>query len=191
MNVLIGCEFSGIVRDAFAARGHFAVSCDLRPTEKPGRHYQGNIFDLLDCGVRWDLGIFFPPCTRLCNSGVRWLDERDLWREMREAARFFRRLANAKIPRVAVENPVMHGYAKEIVGREPTQYIQPYEFGHRETKKTGLWLRGLPPLRATRRMKPPFKARVHLEAPGPDREMNRSRTYTGIARAMAQQWGIK
>lgn len=188
MNVIIGCEFSGIVREEFEKRGHFAVSCDLRPTEKPGRHYQGDIFDLLDCGVNWDLGIFFPPCTRLCNSGVRWLEERNLWREMRRAAKFFRRLMDADIPKVAGENPVMHGYAKAIVG-PPTQYIQPYEFGHRETKKTGLWIRGLPPLRPTRRMKPPFVARVHNEAPGPDREKNRSRTYTGIARAMAQQWG--
>lgn len=196
MRILIACEFSGIVRDAFAARGHYALSCDLLPTEKPGNHYQGDIFDLLNRGgVEWDLMIAHPPCTYLANSGVRWLyggRGTDIdpirWAQMEEAARFFKRLLETGIPRIAVENPIMHGYAKEIIGQHPAQIIQPWQFGHGETKATCLWLNNLPSLRPTRIVEGRL-ARVHREGRSPDRWKNRSRTFEGIADAMADQWG--
>lgn len=197
MRVLVACEYSGRVRDAFLALGHEALSCDLLPTDSPGPHYQGNVLDLLDTG--WDLLIAHPPCTYLCNSGVRWLHEQQgRWSNMREGAQFFKRLLEAPIPRVAVENPVMHSYAAEIIGQRQTQIIQPYEFGHMERKATGLWLRGLPALRPTQNvyremMRLPVKERekVHYASPGPDRWKKRSTTYLGIAEAMAQQWSIE
>jgi hypothetical protein len=185
MRVLIACEFSGTVRDAFARRGHDAWSCDLLPSETPGNHIQGDVIPLLDGG--WDFLIGHPPCTRLSNSGVRWLNERNLWDDMREASEFFRTLLDAPIKRIAIENPIPHHYALEIIGRRYDQVIQPYYFGHGETKATCLWLKNLPPLMAsyvfTERV-----ARVHLEPPGPERWKNRSRTYRGIAEAMAEQW---
>ena len=186
LKVGILCEFSGIVRDAFRALGHDAISCDLLPTESPGPHIQG------DCLAQdwrgFDLLICHPPCTRLCNSGVRWLHERDLWREMREAAQFFRQCLDLPAPQVACENPIMHKYAREIVGRGPDQIIQPWQFGHGETKATGLWLRGLPRLKPTN-IVPGREAKVHTASPGPNRWKLRSLTYPGIARAMAEQWG--
>jgi hypothetical protein len=136
----------------------------------------------------FDLGIFHPPCTRLCLSGVRWLHERNLWAEMRAASAFFKELLHCGLPRVAVENPVMHGYAKEIIGEGPTQFIHPWEYGHPEKRKTGLWLRNLPPLRPTQ-VVVPVHARVHRAVPGPDRWKERSRTLEGHAAAMVQQWG--
>lgn len=195
MKVLIACEFSGTVRDAFTAAGHEALSCDLLPTESPGPHHQGDVRDILDQG--WDLMIAHPPCTYLTNSGVRWLYSEELrWQKMIEGAVFFRDLLTADIPRVAVENPVMHGWASQIVGQKQSQVIQPWQFGHTETKATGLWLRGLPPLLATGDERAvmagmPVKetARVHHLPPSEDRWKLRSLTYTGIAQAMVDQWG--
>jgi len=160
MRVLVACEFSGIVRDAFIAAGHEALSCDLLPTERPGPHYQGDVTDLL--GEGWDLMIAHPPCTYLTNAGVRWLygdfghkmaptsltgEER--WAAMREGASFFRALLGASIPRVAVENPIMHKHAIELVGRRQDQVVQPWQFGEPVQKAVGLWLRGLPPILPT------------------------------------------
>lgn len=186
MRVLVACEYSGRVREAFAKRGHFAVSCDLLDTEQPGMHWKGDVFDVIDQG--WDLMIAHPPCTRLCNSGVRWLAERDLWGEMRTAARFFRDLLDAPIPRIAIENPVMHKYAKEIIGAEHHFSIQPWQFGHGETKRTCFWTRNLPILQPTCIVDGRIP-KVHLMSPGPNRWKERSRTYQGIADAMAEQWG--
>jgi hypothetical protein len=190
VRVLVACEFSGIVRDAFIARGHDAVSCDLLPTERPGPHIQDDVQVWLDEG--WDLLIAHPPCTYLANSGVRWLyggrgTTRDLgrWELMEEAADFFRLFLDAPVPRIAVENPVMHGHA----GIRPAdQYVQPWQFGTPETKATGLWLRNLPPLVPTN-IVDGRTPRVHYASPGPDRWKERSRTDPNIAAAMAKQWG--
>lgn len=189
MRVLIACEFSGVVRRAFAARGHDAWSCDLLPSEdRSNRHIVGDARDLLNDG--WDLLMAHPPCTRLCNSGVRWLAERDLWADLDEGAALFSAFWNAPIERVAVENPVMHRHAKaRIVNYQPpAQSIQPWQFGHGETKRTCLWLRNLPPLVPTN-IVAGREARVHRMSPGPDRWRERSRFYPGIAEAMADQWG--
>ena len=198
MRVLVACEFSGIVRDAFIERGHDAVSIDLLPTERPGPHLQADVLDLLAMDAvasSFDLMIAHPPCTYLANSGVRWLydshdgdrnDER--WWEMQQGAEFFRRLLEAPIPRIAVENPIMHKYAREIVGRGPDQYVQPWQYGHPETKATGLWLKNLPLLEPTN-IVPGREPRVHHASPGPDRWKERSRTLPGLAAAMADQWG--
>lgn len=192
VKVLVGCEFSGTVRDAFTARGHEAMSCDILPSETPGWHYEGDVRDVLDGS--WDLAVFHPPCTYLANSGVRWLyggkgTKRDQlrWNAMLDAAVFFSDLLNARIPRIAVENPTMHRHARDIIGSGPTQTIQPWQFGHGETKATGLWLKGLPPLRPTD-VVAGREQRVHRMAPGPNRWRERSRTYPGIAEAMADQW---
>lgn len=187
MKVLIACEFSGIVREAFRARGHDAWSCDLLPAEDDNTfHVEG---DALETALdrSWDLMIAHPPCTRLANSGVCWLEKRGLWGEMREAAAFFRELLNAPIPRIAVENPIPHRYAVEQIGRKYDQIIQPWQFGHGETKATCLWLKNLPLLKPTNIVDGRV-ARVHREPPGPDRWKNRSRTMIGIAKAMSQQW---
>ncbi|CAH2606438.1 conserved protein of unknown function (plasmid) [Rhodovastum atsumiense] len=190
MRVLIGCEFSGVVRRAFAALGHDAWSCDFLPAEdRSNKHIVGDVRDVLNDG--WDLlAVFHPPCTRLCNSGVRWLRERGLWDELDAAAELFSALWNAPIPRRAIENPIMHRYAKErIVNyREPAQVIQPWQFGHGETKATCLWLHGLMPLYPTKIVDGRV-ARVHRMSPHPDRWRERSRTFEGIAQAMASQWG--
>lgn len=206
MRVLVACEFSGIVRDAFIARGHDAVSCDLLPTERPGPHIQDNVLRHLDCG--WDMVIAHPPCTYLANSGVRWLyggkgktPDAARWLAMEEAADFFARLLAAPVVRIAVENPIMHGYARtrvwETAGRSGLGYlprnvviqtIQPWQFGHGETKATQLWLQGLPPLQPTN-VVDGREQRVHRMPPGPDRWRERSRTFPGIAEAMADQWG--
>lgn len=202
LKVLVACEFSGIVRDAFSARGANAWSCDLLPSERVGNHIQRNVIDVLDDD--WDLMIAHPPCTYLANSGVRWLyggkgTKRDIerWARMDRSARFFRVLLNAPIPKVAVENPIMHRYGRAIIGEGPMQIIQPWQYGHRETKATCLWLRGLPMLAPTNIVGPvPTDlverrkwARVHCEPPSLDRWKNRSRTYEGVAAAMAVQWG--
>jgi hypothetical protein len=197
VKVLVACEFSGIVRDAFTARGHSAMSVDLLPSEKPGAHYQGDVEGFFHSLLpnTFDLMIAHPPCTYLANSGVRWLygqDEgeinEDRWWAMRESAEFFRRLLDLPIPRIAVENPVMHGHAKKIVGRGPDQCIQPWQFGHGETKRTCFWLKNLPPLEPTN-LVAGREPRVHHASPGPDRWKERSRTLQGIADAMADQWG--
>jgi hypothetical protein len=255
LRVLVACEFSGAVRDAFAARGHFARSVDLLPTEslaepvryrhefgcvahpeyEPGcedcehdepwchrcdafayecaclgptedeavyaddcergaRHLAGDLFTV--AGIEsYDLLIAHPPCTRLTNSGVRWLhapppgrSRDDVWAEMRQSAEFFRRILDLPVARIAVENPIPHRYALEIIGRRYDQIIQPWQFGHGETKATCLWLKNLPPLAPTD-VVAGREARVHRAPPSPDRWKIRSRTYAGIAAAMAAQWG--
>jgi hypothetical protein len=195
VRVLVGCEYSGTVRDAFLALGHDAMSCDLLPTDVPGPHHQGDVRDVIGDG--WDLAVFHPECTYLCNSGVRWLStDITRWPKMIDGAVFFRELLNADIPRVAVENPVMHGHAAKIVGQRQTQIVQPWMFGHPENKATGLWLKGLPPLVATDDMRAAMVGlpksqtdRIHYASPGPDRWKLRSTTFAGIAAAMAEQWG--
>lgn len=202
MNVLIACEFSGTVRDAFLRRGHNAWSCDLLPSESEcegGHHLEGDARWFLhepaplSGGRPWDLLIAHPPCTYLANSGVRWLYNSKgknvkRWHAMRDGAAFFRELMSADIPRIAVENPIMHKYAVEIIGRRQDQIIQPWQFGHGETKATGLWLKNLPKLQATKIVSGRY-ARVHRAAPSADRWKLRSITYQGIADAMAEQWG--
>ena len=181
MKVLIACEFSGIVREAFRKRGHEAVSCDLLPSEIPGQHLQGNVVNFLCDG--WDLMIAHPPCTHLAVSGARWFKEKR--NEQQNALAFVRKLLAAPIYKICLENPI------SIISsriRKPDQIIQPWQFGHPETKATCLWLKNLPPLVPTNIVEG-RKARVHLEPPGPDRWKNRSRTYQGIAEAMAEQWG--
>lgn len=187
MKVLIGCEFSGTVRDAFIRAGHDAVSCDLLPTESPGPHIQGDVLDVLDGG--WDLAVFHPPCTFLANSGVRWLhSEAGRWQDMIEGAAFLRRLLDARIPRIAIENPIIHKWARLVIGRGPDQTIQPWQFGHGETKAICLWLKNLPKLTPTNIVEG-RKPRVHHASPGPERWKERSRFYRGIAEAFATQWG--
>lgn len=190
MRVLVACEFSGIVRDAFIAAGHDAVSCDLLPSERPGPHIQDDVLRHLDCG--WDLMIAHPPCTYLANSGVRWLyggkgttPDPKRWGDMEAAAAFFLAFLDGPVERVAVENPVMHRHAGI---RKADQYIQPWEHGHGEVKATGLWLRNLPKLVPTD-IVDGREPRVHHASPGPDRWKERSRTMTGLAAAMAAQWG--
>ena len=181
MRVLIACEFSGVVRDAFTKRGHDAWSCDLLPTESEGNHIQGDVLEILRGG--WDLMIAFPPCTHLSVSGARWFKNKQ--KEQAEALEFVRALLNAPIDRMALENPI--GVISTKV-RKPDQIIQPWQFGHGETKATCLWLRGLPPLKPTNIVEG-REGRVWKEPPSRDRWKNRSRTYRGIADAMAEQWG--
>lgn len=184
MNVLVACEYSGVVRDAFAAAGHFAMSVDLLPTEKPGHHYQGDIIEFLDeTHGEWDLMIAHPPCTHLAVSGARWFKDKVV--EQAEALDFVRKLFSYSIPRMALENPVSI-ISSRIA--KPAQVIQPWQFGHGETKATCLWLRGLPALQATNIVDGRVN-RVHRLPPSPDRWKERSRTYPGIAAAMAAQWG--
>ena len=185
---LIACEYSGRVRDAMLARGIDAVSCDLLPTEVDGPHIQGDVTEQLQ--RRWAGVIAHPPCTRLCNSGVRWLAERDLWDDMRAGAAFFRACLNANADRVAVENPVMHRYALQAVGRRADFTVQPWQFGDPAKKRTCFWTRGLPALVPTSDMTAAdARADCHLASPGPDRWKERSRTYQGIAAALAAQYG--
>lgn len=185
--ILIACEFSGIVRDAFIAKGYQAVSCDLIESERPGPHILGDVLGVLGDG--WDMMIAHPPCTYLANSGVRWLHEKPgRWGKLAIGASFFKTLLTADIMRVAVENPIPHKYAVGIIGRKYDQIIQPWEHGHGETKATCLWLDGLPPLEPSNIVEG-RNGRVWRETPGPDRWKNRSRTYQGIAEAMADQWG--
>jgi hypothetical protein len=182
LRVLVACEFSGIVRDAFIARGHDAVSCDLLPTEKPGPHYEGNVLDYLDPWYNWDMMIAHPPCTYLAVSGARWFNTRK--HEQEEALDFVRLLMDSPILRICIENPI------SIIStriRKPDQIIQPWMFGHPETKATCLWLKNLPKLVPTNIVEG-RTARVHREPPSPDRWKNRSRTMQGIADAMATQW---
>lgn len=189
--VLVACEYSGVVRDAFIEAGHHAISCDFEPGEGKyyDRHYRGDVRKLLSQTRGWDLMIGHPSCTFLCNSGVRWLHERPgRWEQMREGAAFFRWLWEYPIERIALENPVMHKYAKELIGASFTQSIQPYEHGHGETKRTCLWLKNLPPIRPTN-LVPGRAPKVHHASPGPNRWKERSRTYEGIGAAFAAQWG--
>lgn len=179
MNILIACEFSGIVRDAFIAKGHNAVSCDLLPTEVPGPHIQGNVLNHLQ---GWDMMIAHPPCTHLAVSGARWFKGKET--EQAAALDFVRQLLDAPIPKICLENPI------SVIStriRKPDQIIQPWQFGHGEVKATCLWLKDLPLLIPTN-VVPGRVPKVHHARPSPDRWKARSRTYTGIAHAMADQW---
>lgn len=181
MKVLVACEYSGRVRDAFRKRGHEAISCDLLPTDVEGPHYLGDVFDIIEDG--WDLMICHPPCTHLAVSGARWF--KDKLTEQAEALDFVKRLLDAPIPKIALENPISIISSKI---RKPDQIIQPWQYGHGETKATCLWLKGLPLLTPTN-IVTGREARVHRMSPGPDRWKERSRTFEGIAEAMAEQWG--
>lgn len=191
MNVLIACEFSGVVREAFAARGHNAWSCDLLPSEIPGQHYQEPIEDVIHY-TRWDLMIAHPPCTHLAVSGARYF--KDKVKEQAEALEFVRLLLNASIDKICLENPVSVISSKI---RKPDQIIQPWQFGHPESKKTCLWLQGLPLLQPTNILEMPAngiwsnqtQSGQNKLPPSKDRWKIRSRTYQGIADAMAAQWG--
>lgn len=184
MNVLVACEFSGIVRDAFIARGHDAISCDLLPSERPGPHIQDDIMEVLAYNPEaFDLMIAHPPCTYLARSGARWWANRK--GEQEDAVQFVKRLADAPIGRICIENPVGR---LSTAFRKPDQYLQPWQFGHGETKKTGLWLIRLLPLVPTNIVEG-RESRVHLAPGGPNQWKVRSRTLQGIADAMALQWG--
>jgi hypothetical protein len=203
LRVLVGCEYSGRVRDAFRRRGHYAMSCDVRETEAEGPHYLGDVRDVLNDG--WDVGIFHPPCTRLTNAGVRWLHvpppgktKGQMWAELEEATAFYLALRNAPIPRKGLENPVMHCHARERLGNAKRQVVQPWWFGEPAFKATGFELIGLPPLVATNKLETPKTGTdehkrwswIHRMPPGPNREKARSLTFLGIADAMADQWGV-
>lgn len=202
MRVLVACEYSGRVRDAFIARGHDAVSVDLLPTDVNGPHIQGDVLDVLGDG--WDLMIAHPPCTRLTNSGVRWLHtpppgktKEQMWLELDEAADFYIALRDAPIPKKCLENPVMHKYARERIGGGRRQVVQPWWFGEPAFKATGFELIGLPDLVETNRLDTPAPGTkehkawswIHRLPPSPDRWKLRSTTFAGVAEAMASQWG--
>jgi hypothetical protein len=183
MKVLIACEYSGRVRDAFIALGHDAMSCDLLPTDAIGPHYQGDVFDIINDG--WDLMIAHPPCTHLAVSGARHFAAKQASGVQQEALEFVRRLLDSPIPKIALENPI------SIISsriRKPDQIIQPWQFGHGETKATCLWLKGLPKLKPTN-IVGGREAKVHKMPPSANRWKLRSTTYQGIADAMAAQWG--
>lgn len=195
MNVLVACEYSGTVRDAFARLGHNALSCDLLETDVPGNHYKGNVMDVINDG--WDLMIAHPPCTFLTNSGVCHLHkDPKRWIDLFDGADFFNSLLNSDIPKIAVENPIMHKYAKRLVGVNQSQVIQPWMFGHTEQKATCLWLKNLPLLKQTNNVKDEMmllskaeRQRIYYKAPSKDRWKFRSTTFAGVADAMAKQWG--
>ena len=193
MRVLLACEYSGAARDAFRAMGHFAMSCDLLPTDVPGPHHEGSVLDILD--EDWDMMIAFPPCTHLAVSGARWFAAKRADGRQQQGIDFFMELANANIPKIAIENPVG---IMSTQWRKPDQIIQPWQFGHEATKTTCLWLKGLPQLTPTNIV---GKGERHITKsgrslpkwynlpPSEDRWKVRSKTFQGIADAMAQQWG--
>lgn len=183
MKVLVACEYSGVVRDAFIVRGHDAMSCDLLSTEVPGPHYQGDVRDLLN--YPWDLMIAHPPCTHLSVSGARHFEAKRMDGRQQAAVSFFMALAKADIPRIAIENPVC---VMSSLWRKPDQTIQPWQFGHGETKATCLWLKGIPLLRPTNIVEG-REQRVFRMPPSEDRWKLRSATFPGVAEAMADQWG--
>lgn len=183
MNVLVACEYSGTVRDAFSRLGHTAVSCDILPTESPGEHYQGDVREILD--LPWDLVIAFPPCTHLAVSGAKHFEAKRADGRQQAAVDFFMLFANCGAPRVVIENPVG---IMSTVYRRPDQIIQPWQFGHGETKATCLWLKGNPLLVPTNEVSG-REHRIHRLPPTPDRAKIRSKTYQGVADAMAAQWG--
>ncbi len=208
--VLIACEFSGTVRDEFTRRGHAALSCDLLPTEKPGNHYQGDVRDILGDG--WHMMIAHPCCKYLTNAGVKHLVrggqriDPERWSAMHEAAEFFRDLGEAPIDKIARENPIMHKYAAEIIGSRANQFIQPHHYGHDVSKRTGLHLKNLPPLvddpadhiaprlieyrgKIVKRWANQSPCGADKTGPSADRGHKRSRFFSGIASAMANQWG--
>lgn len=186
MKVLVACEYSGVVRDAFIGGGHDAMSCDLLPTDAPGPHYCGDLFDVID--YPWDLAIFHPPCTHLSVSGSRHFAAKRMDGRQQAAASFFLRIVrqSAHIPMTAIENPVC---VMSTLYRKPDQIIQPWQFGHGETKATCLWLKGLRPLVPTNIVEG-REARIHRMPPSADRWKERSKTFPGVAQAMAAQWGI-
>ena len=193
MRVLVACEYSGAVRDAFIKLGHDAVSCDLLPTDVPGPHHQGSVLDILDDG--WDMMIAFPPCTHLAVSGARWFAAKRADGRQQQGIDFFMALANANIPKIAIENPVG---IMSTEWRKPDQIVQPWQYGHEATKTTCLWLKGLPELTPTNVV---GKGARHVTKsgrslpewynlpPSEDRWKIRSKTFQGIADAMADQWG--
>ena len=183
MKVLVACEFSGVVREAFRHFGHDAWSCDLLPTEVAGQHILGNVERILDDG--WDLIIAHPPCTDLAVSGARWFPKKREDGSQTASIRFFMRFTRLPAPRVCIENPIG---IMSTLWRKPDQIIQPWEYGHGETKATCLWLQRLPKLIPTN-VVPGRNPRVHMMPPSPYRWRERSRTFSGIARAMAEQWG--
>jgi site-specific DNA-cytosine methylase len=183
MRILVACEFSGIVRNEFAKRGHDAWSCDLLPSELSGQHYQGYLEDFIGAGDEWDLIIGHPPCTYLASSGARWFKYRQ--KEQEYAIAFFMMIANRNCKKICIENPIG---IMSTHWRKPDQIIQPWMFGHGETKATCLWLKGLPLLQPTKIVMG-REPRVHYMPPSPERGKERSRTYVGIAQAMAEQWG--
>ena len=188
MRLLNGCAKSGFIVEAFEALGWDAWTCDILPAEHNGKHIQDDVLKHLDDG--WDMGIFHPDCTDLANSGVRWYHERPEKPELtRKAAEFFNKLYNANIPLICLENPIQHKYARLLI-RKYDQIIQPHYFGDKESKATCLWLVGLPKLIRTHYIpKEEIKQSVWREAPSPERKANRSRTFQGMAEAMAEQWG--
>lgn len=202
MKVLVACEYSGRVRDAFIEKGHDAISCDILDTDTPGPHHKGDIREILNDG--FDLMIAHPPCTRLANSGVRWLHKppkgktvEQMWKELDEAVEFYKLLGNATIPMKCIENPIMHKYAKERLGSIERQVVQPHWFGEEMFKATGYELHNLPELERTHWLDEPKPGTeehkkwswVHLCPPSPNRWKIRSTTPIGIAKAMAEQWG--
>jgi hypothetical protein len=195
MKILIACEYSGRVRDAFLKMGHDAISCDILPTDVEGPHFQGDVRIMLD--KEWDMIIAHPPCTFLTNAGARWLYEKPgRWGEMEMACDFFNLFLDHPAKKKCVENPVMHGHAKKLIRRDFTQSIQPHQFGHPENKRTCLHLDGLPNLIPSNDVREIMKTmtyaeknKVHHCAPGPNRWKIRSTTYQGVADAMASQWG--
>lgn len=193
MKVLVACEYSGVVRDAFSSRGHEAWSCDLLPTEKEGNHIQGDVLPLLK--QEWDLIIAHPPCTHLSVSGAAWFEQKRKDGRQQEGIDFFMQFVNCSCPRVAIENPI--GIMSRLY-RKPDQIVQPWMFGHPESKATCFWLKGLPVLQETNNVHCQFKAlpknkqqRLHYLPPSAERGKLRSRTFDGIAQAMAEQWGVK
>ena len=191
MRILIACEYSGTVREAFAKLGHYALSCDLLETDVPGNHYKGDVFDIINDG--WDMMIAHPPCTDLAVSGAAWFKEKQADGRQQRSIEFFMRFTEANIPRIAIENPI--GIMSRLY-RKPDQIIQPWMFGHKEQKATCLWLKGLPKLTETDNVKAEMlllpkreRERLHYLPPSPDRWKLRSKTYKGIANAMASQWG--
>lgn len=195
MKILVACEFSGVVRDAFAARGHDAWSCDLYPSETLGNHYQCDVTEVL--GEPWDMIIAHPSCQYLANSGVHWMDrEEGRYAKMVAAAVFFRMFLLHPCKKKCIENPIMHFSALGFVGRNYTQMIHPWQFGHEDMKATCLWLEGLPSLQPTNIVGPPpadadsrrsWQTTLYMR--GENKAHDRSRTFLGIAEAMAEQWG--
>lgn len=189
MNVLIACEESQTITTEFRKLGHEAYSCDIQ--ECSGNHPKWHIKDdvLKHLNDGWDLMIGHPPCTRLCNSGVRWLQERNLWYELNEACKFFNKLLNANINKICIENPIPHKYALQLIGKKYDQIIQPWQFGHGETKATCLWLKNLPTLKPTDIVNG-RESNIWKMPPTKDRAKIRSKTFFGIANAKAEQWNI-
>ena len=205
MKVLIACEESQMVCKEFRALGHDAYSCDIDDCSggHPEWHIKGDALSIVNDG--WDMMIAHPPCTRLTNAGARWLKEPpkgktlvEMWRDLFDGAEFYKALRDAPIPKKAIENPIMHCHAKELINPGPRQVVQPWWFGDKAFKATGFELIGLPPLEPTNKLTPPEKGTkehkewswIHMMPPSPERARLRSKTFQGIAKAMAEQWGV-